>query len=204
MHLTCPGFGSFYKYPYPSWFFTDLSWVKHPCYTLCYIAYPLKCLYSIMKHNKNNINWFNLKAKEMNIQNDISKKLFVFCNYIQAHMSSLWWRSPLCCWQSSALFVMSMNADLCPLRWSLQPPWKFTGGSGSPCASTDSVLMETAPLHPIQPLLRKSVCLSQTQAHPLKPNKQNPVMIWVWGSWNVSGPTAFGSLIHVRSLIWKY
>lgn len=83
-------------------------------------------------------------------------------NYIGAHTSSLWWPSSLCAVvQSSALFVMSMNADLWPLRWPLQPPWKFTGGSESPCASIDTVLMETPtpPSQLNQTPLGKSVCL---------------------------------------------
>lgn len=51
--------------------------------------------------------------------------------------------------KNAALFVMCMNADLWPLQWPLQPPCKFTGGSESPCASSDTVLME-AP-NPISP-----------------------------------------------------
>lgn len=44
--------------------------------------------------------------------------------------------------KSAALFVICMNADLWPLHWPLQPPCKFTGGSETPCASSDTVLME--------------------------------------------------------------
>ncbi len=80
-------------------------------------------------------------------------------------MSSLWWLSSLCAvGKSSALFVMSMNADLWPLGWPLQPRWKFTGGSQSPCASIDAVLMETPTPISSNPLGR-SVCPSQTHTH---------------------------------------
>lgn len=95
--------------------------------------------------------------------------------------------------KNAALFVMCMNADLWPLQWPLQPPCKFTRGSESPCASSDTVLME-AP-NPISP----NSGVRHQQMHAKQINKicsgcvdaSSPNISWwmMLGSW-ILGSTA--------------
>lgn len=95
--------------------------------------------------------------------------------------------------KNAALFVMCMNADLWPLQWPLQPPCKFTRGSESPCASSDTVLME-API----PFSSNSG-VRHKQMHAKQINKicsgcvdaSSPNISWwmMFGSW-ILGSTA--------------